>query len=137
MNTFLAIALSAISAVAAQNAPDQPKFEVASVKRTNQGIINNSLGPGTVRLRGDTLKIVLVEAFKVKSYQTVGPSWLDEDCIEIVAKMPEGSTSDQIPAMLQALLVERFKLAAHKDDRPRPVYALVVGKSGPKFTPAR
>src|SRR5580692_2317077 len=96
MNTFLAIALSAISAVAAQNAPDQPKFEVASVKRTNQGIINNSLGPGTVTLRGDTLKIFLVEAFKVKSYQTVGPSWLDEDCIEIVAKMPEGSTSDQI-----------------------------------------
>jgi uncharacterized protein (TIGR03435 family) len=136
MNTFLAIELSAISAVAAQNAPDQPKFEVASVKRTNQGIINNSLGPGTVTLRGDTLKIFLVEAFKVKSYQTVGPSWLDEDCIEIVAKMPEGSTSDQIPAMLQALLVERFKLAVHKDDRPHPVYALVVGKTGPRFKEA-
>ena len=136
MNTCLAIALSAISAVAAQNAPDEPKFEVASVKRTNQGIINNSLGPGTVTLSGDPLKIVLMEAFKVKSYQIVGPSWLDEDCFEIVAKMPEGSTSDQIPAMLQALLMERFKLAVHKDDRPRPGYALVVGKSGPKFKEA-
>jgi hypothetical protein len=97
---------------------------VASVKRTTQGIINNSLGPGTVTLSGHPLKIVLMEAFKVKSYQIVGPSWLDEDCFEIVAKMPEGSTSDQIPAMLQALLMERFKLAAHKDDRPRPANRL-------------
>jgi uncharacterized protein (TIGR03435 family) len=63
----------------------------------------------------------------------VGPSWLDEDSFEIVAKMPEGSTSDQIPAMLEALLRERFKLAAHKEDRPRPVYALMVDKGGPKF----
>ena len=87
-------------------------------------------------MKGDPLKIVLMEAFKVKLYQIVGPSWLDEDCFEIVAKMPEGATSDQIPAMLQALLVERFKLAAHKEDRPRPVYALVVGKGGPKFKAA-
>jgi uncharacterized protein (TIGR03435 family) len=87
-------------------------------------------------LQGDPLKIVLMEAFKVKAYQIVGPSWLDEDCFEIVAKMPEGATSDQIPAMLQALLVERFKLAAHKEDRPGPVYALVVEKNGPKFQEA-
>ena len=63
-------------------------------------------------MRGDPLKVVVMEAFKVKAYQIVGPSWLDEDCFEIVAKMPEGATSDQIPAMLQALLAERFKLAA-------------------------
>src|SRR5262249_28723797 len=47
-----------------------------------------------------------------------------------------GATSDQIPAMLQALLTERFKLAAHKENRPRPVYALVVDKGGPKFKEA-
>src|SRR5664279_1179335 len=130
------IALSAICAIAALTAADQPKFEVASVKRTERGIIKNSLGPGTVTLKGDPLKIVLMEAFKVKTYQIVGPSWLDEDCFDIVAKMPEGATSDQIPAMLQALLAERFKLTAHKEDRTRPVYALVVDKGGPKFKEA-
>jgi hypothetical protein len=109
------IALSAICAITALTAAEQLKFEVASVKRTDRGIIKNSLGPGTVTLKGDPLKIVLMEAFKVKSYQIEGPSWLDEDCFDIVAKMPEGATSDQIPAMLQALLVERFKLAAHKE----------------------
>src|SRR5437899_8374256 len=50
--------------------------------------------------------------------------------------MPEGATSDQIPAMLHALLVERFQLAAHTESRPRAVYALVVDKGGPKFKEA-
>jgi uncharacterized protein (TIGR03435 family) len=130
------IALSAMCAIAALSGDDQPKFEAASVKRMDRGVIHNSLGPGTVILKGDPLKVVLMEAFHVKTYQIVGPSWLDEDCFEIVAKMPEGATSDQIPAMLQALLVERFKLAAHKEDRPRPVYALVVDKGGIKFKEA-
>ena len=93
------IALFTICAIATLNAQDQPKFETASVKRMDRGIIHNSLGPGTVVLRGDPLKIVLMEAFQVKTYQIVGPSWLDEDCFEIVAKMPEGAATDRIPAM--------------------------------------
>ena len=130
------IALCALCAIAALNAQNQPRFETASVKRMERGIIHNELGPGTVILRGDPLKVVLMEAFSVKGYQIEGPSWLDEDCFEIVARMPEGATSDQVPAMLQALLAERFKLAAHKENRPRPVYALVVDKGGPKFKEA-
>jgi uncharacterized protein (TIGR03435 family) len=50
--------------------------------------------------------------------------------------MLEGATRDQIPAMLQTLLVERFKLAAHKEDRPASAYMLVLDKSGPKFKEA-
>jgi len=84
-------------------------------------------------LKGDPLKPILVEAFKVTKDQIVGPSWLDEDCFEIFGKAPEGAAKDQLPAMLQTLLVERFKLVAHKEDRPRQVYALVVDKNGPKF----
>jgi uncharacterized protein (TIGR03435 family) len=35
--------------------------------------------------------------------------------------------------MFQALLAERFKLAAHKESRLQSGYALVVDKNGPKF----
>jgi uncharacterized protein (TIGR03435 family) len=35
--------------------------------------------------------------------------------------------------MLQTLLIERFKLKFHREMREIPVYALVVGKRGPKF----
>jgi uncharacterized protein (TIGR03435 family) len=35
--------------------------------------------------------------------------------------------------MLQALLAERFKLEAHRESKEHPIYALVVGKNGPKL----
>jgi uncharacterized protein (TIGR03435 family) len=35
--------------------------------------------------------------------------------------------------MLQALLAERFKLAAHKEERPRSGFALVVDKGSPQI----
>ena len=35
--------------------------------------------------------------------------------------------------MLQALLADRFKFQFHREMRELPVYALVVGKNGPKF----
>jgi uncharacterized protein (TIGR03435 family) len=79
------------------------------------------------------LKSFLSEAFKVKMDQIVGPSWLESDCFTVIAKIPEGATKEQLPAMLQTVLAERFKLTAHKESRPRRGYALVVAKNGPKF----
>lgn len=117
-------------------AAGQPQFEAASVKRMERGVIENSIGSATVVLKGDPLKIILMEAYGVKAYQIAGPAWMDDDCFEIVAKMPEGATRDQVPAMLQALLAERFGLVAHKENRPHPVYALVVDKGGPKMQAA-
>lgn len=115
-------------------ATGQPKFETASVKRLDRcSLIQNSVDPGMIALKGDPLNIVLMEAFKVKVNQIAGPSWLAEDCFEIVAKMPQGAPADQMPAMLQALLAERFKLSAHKENRQQSGYALVVDKNGPKF----
>ena len=74
------------------------------------------------------LKPILMEAFKVRMDQIEGPSCLESDCFDISARMPEGATKDQLPALLQALLIERFKLAARKETRSRPGYALVVDK---------
>jgi uncharacterized protein (TIGR03435 family) len=135
MNSFLAsaIALSSLCAFGDQNAADQPKFEAASVKRADRCSMENSLDPGRIALIGDPLKVVVKEAFNVKIDQITGPSWLDEDCYTVVAKIPEGATKDRLPAMFEALLIERFKLAAHRESRLRPGYALMVDKNGPKF----
>ncbi|MGA3201107.1 MAG: TIGR03435 family protein [Bryobacteraceae bacterium] len=126
-------ALSAICALNALQAADQPKFEAASVKRTDQCGVGHSVDPSVITLNGFPLTVVLAEAFHVHTDQIVGPSWLEADCFAIVAKVPEGAAKDQIPAMFQALLAERFKLAAHKESRPAPGYALLVDKNGPKF----
>jgi uncharacterized protein (TIGR03435 family) len=112
---------------------DQPKFETASVKRAERCSFQNSLDPGMIALNGDPLKVVLMEAFKVALDRIIGPSWLDADCFQITGKLPNGATRDQIPAMLQALLAERFHLAAHTERRLRPGYALVADRNGPKL----
>jgi uncharacterized protein (TIGR03435 family) len=112
---------------------DQPKFETASVKPAERCSLQNSVDPGMIALDGDPLKLVLREAFKVDLDRIIGPSWLDADCFQITGKVPNGATRDQIPAMLQALLTERFKLAAHTEKRLLPGYALVVDKNGPQL----
>lgn len=134
MKTILVVlmAVTPTSIGKAQNAPVQPKFEVASVKRTDQCQLNTSIDPGSVTLNGVPLKVVLTEAFEVKRDQIEGPSWLDTDCFAISAKIPVGVSRDQLPTMLQALLRERFNLATHNEDRPKTGYALVVDKNGPK-----
>jgi uncharacterized protein (TIGR03435 family) len=71
-------------------------------------------------------------AYTVKEAQVTGPDWLASERFDVVAKLPAGSTPDQIPAMLQALLADRFKLTLHKEAKESSVYALVVAKGGAK-----
>jgi uncharacterized protein (TIGR03435 family) len=131
VSTFAAIHL-----LAAQNAPDQLKFEVASVKRAERCDFKASIDPASISFKGMPLKPILMEAFKVRMDQIQGPSWLESDCFDIAAKMPEGATREQLPALLQALLVERFKLVARKESHLRPGYVMVIDKDGPKIKPS-
>src|SRR5215469_3634828 len=98
LRAFLLV-LSAILAANGQDTPIQPKFEVASVKRTEECGGRNSIDPGSVAFRGVPLKGVLMEAFKVKMDQIEGPYWLITDCFDISAKIPTGVSRDQLPAM--------------------------------------
>ena len=74
-------------------------------------------------------------AYRVKPYQIVGPE-IKQQRFDILAKLPEGASADQAPEMLQDLLVKRFKLAVHRETKEHAVYALVVGKNGPKLMEA-
>lgn len=130
---FAGVILYLLSSGPLLTGADQPKFEVASVKRTDRCGGHRSLDPRLVTLNGVPLKPVLMEAFKVKSDQIEGPSWLETDCFDISGKIPDGGSLDQLSAMLHALLTERFKLAAHKEDRLRSGYALVVDEGGLKI----
>lgn len=80
-----------------------------------------------------TLKALIIYAYKLRPYQVSGPDWLASEHFDIVARLPEGSTKDDAPAMLRTLLEDRFKLKAHLENKELPVYTLVVGKDGPKL----
>jgi uncharacterized protein (TIGR03435 family) len=127
----LGAAVLALCGLFGQTAP--PAFEVASVKTAAPQTDGNRF----VRMGGDagrvdyanvSLKQVLAKAYDVKSYQVTGPSWLDTERYDIVAKVPDGVAKEQIPAMLQALLAERFHMSIHRESKEQSVYAIVVGK---------
>jgi uncharacterized protein (TIGR03435 family) len=132
-----AIAFTAIDApeVRAQPqaaAPDA--FEVASVKPA--GTIcrgRRSVDSQQVRYANFSLKGLVRDAYKVELYQIDAPEWLDSQCYDVAAKLPDGASKEQIPAMLQALLADRFRMTVHKEIRRDRVYALVVGRNGPRL----
>jgi uncharacterized protein (TIGR03435 family) len=57
-----------------------------------------------------------------------GPSWLESERFEIIAKADPKSTEADRRLMLQALLADRFKLAVRKDEKPLDVFTLTAGK---------
>ena len=67
-----------------------------------------------------------------------GPSWIDTDLYVFEAKAENPNAGpDQIRAMLQTLLIDRFKLVVHRETREKQVYTLVVGKNGSKMQEAK
>jgi len=83
-----------------------------------------------------SLKELIAYAYKVRVYQVSGPDWLVTDRFDIAARLPDGASRDDAPAMVQALLIERFKLAAHLETKEHAVLGLAIAKGGAKLTPS-
>jgi len=121
-----------------------PSFEVASIKpsqpidpamiqsgQLHRGMMIDGARVDIGRFR---LTQLIMKAWDVEMYQVQGPSWLmTGQAFDIVANLPEGATKDQVPAMLQKLLADRFKLQVHIDKQPREVYPLVVAQGSSKL----
>ena len=76
---------------------------------------------------------LIMKAWDVEKYQVQGPPWvMTGQAFDIDARLPE-LTKEQVPAMLQKLLADRFKLQVHIDKQPHEVYALVVAQGGSKL----
>lgn len=78
---------------------------------------------------------LMTQAFGIRADQITESAWLkvSNERYDIVANIPEGATKEQFNAMLGNLLRDRFHLRFHMDSKIVPVYALRVGKNGPKF----
>jgi uncharacterized protein (TIGR03435 family) len=122
-------------AVAAGLCSAQTKFEVASVKLSPPQITHRAytMNDSSVDLGAIPLKNIIQIAYGVEPYQLTSPEWMATTRVDVLAKLPAGANKTQIPEMLQALLAERFGLVAHRETKEQQVYALVVGKEGPKL----
>ncbi|MCU1320641.1 MAG: hypothetical protein JWM43_290 [Acidobacteriaceae bacterium] len=122
-------------------APPPSQFEVATIKpsRTDaqpMAMVRN----GQMTTSAMSLKFLITFAWDLSPNDSQmivnAPKWLDEDKFDIVAKaeMPEripGRPPAQIDdqefrQMLRALVMERFKMQVHMEDRPIYAYTLVA-----------
>ena len=133
-----------VSPVSAQNlafevatVKPSPPIDLAKLAADAQAGKMPKFGPQIDASRAEynqmSLKALIANAYKLKSYQITGPQWIATERFDIAATIPDGVSKDDVPKLLQALLVERFKLTTHHDTQDHPTLALLVGKAGPKL----
>jgi uncharacterized protein (TIGR03435 family) len=114
----------------------QPAFEVAEVKHSASKVTQPAqITPsGHIRLTGVSLKLLMSAAWEVEEYAILrGPAWLDSDLFDVAANAPPKTPPKDLRAMLKALLIERFQIAVHAEEKPMRVYALMADKGGPRL----
>src|SRR5262245_26115647 len=114
-------------------AQERPTFEVESIKPTPEDLpaqvtAGVTIDGAQIRASRLSLKDYIAIAYRVKIHQIVGPDWLGSARFEIVAKLPEGSSQNQVAEMLQTLLADRFGMKMHRESKDFPVYTLEVAK---------
>ncbi len=143
--TIAAVLFCASSALG-QQSNQKLTFEVASIKpaapqamRRLQGSVDGGPGtpdPGRIRFTDVSLRVLILHAYNVQSFQVSGPSWMDSQGFDVIAKVPDGATREDARMMLQNLLVDRFKLKLHKESKEGAIYELVAAKGGIKLKEA-
>jgi uncharacterized protein (TIGR03435 family) len=121
-----------------------PAFEVASVKMNAAGsgegagrgreVITPS--PAGVTMKNVHLKSVVQWAYHLQAIQVSGPSWLDDNRYDIVAKAAGETPGERQRVMMQTLLAQRFKLTFHRETKEMPAYVFTVAKGGHKLKPS-
>src|SRR5262249_55282477 len=121
-----------------------PEFEVASVRPSPPGTPPGGRGllpGGRYEVHGFPLLAMIRQAWDVHTppgEEIPGtPKWLNmySPLFDIVATVPAATIAsgtqvfnDDFRAMMRALLVKRFKMVAHYEDRPKDAYTLVADK---------
>jgi uncharacterized protein (TIGR03435 family) len=127
--------------------PPPSEFDVAEVRPSAPPTPGNRQVPeiknGRVILPGITVGSWIRIAWDLEDTEVVGgPKWLNTDRFDIIAKAPEGVRIgggtgmfdvEPLRPMLKNLLIQRFKLKTHTEDRPADAYVLKAVK--PKLPP--
>jgi uncharacterized protein (TIGR03435 family) len=134
-----AILIGAAQALAQNGAP--PAFDVASVKRNTTGPggpANTQVLPNGINFVNLPLRAIIQIAFQVQQPQRVvnGPSWLESERFDIVARTAAAVPSGDLRGLLQALLAERFKLVTRKEMRPLSAYVLLRADDSTRERPS-
>ena len=134
---LIAAATTALSGQGA--AATAVRFDVTSVKPNRSGTLAQRVttpGPGRFVAINVTVEDLVAEAFRKQASQIVNlPPWTKSRRFDVQGTTDEAADWSRLMQMLQRLLADRFKVAAHGEVRDAPAYALVVDRNGPRFQP--
>jgi len=113
-------------------------FDMADVHvsphRTIPAMSGGVLRGGRYALQNATMVDLIKTAYGVDDDSVIGgPSWLESDRFDVIAKAPTSTTPETVAIMLQTLLANRFNLTVKKDSKSLPAYVLMVGKGSLKL----
>jgi uncharacterized protein (TIGR03435 family) len=124
----------------AQQQPQHPSFEVASIKTAlapsagKPVLFGMKSDPNRFRGSYVTLQDLIAKAYGVPNARISGGApWVTSDRYEVVANLPPDTPSEQVPLALRKLLSERFRLVIRRETKTSRVYALIPAKGGPKL----
>jgi uncharacterized protein (TIGR03435 family) len=115
-----------------------PAFEVATIKPSNParpGKLFTVKGADVITIN-TTLSDLITMAYDLHLKQISGaPSWVESEKFDLTGRpdVPGQPNVAQMKIMIQKLLADRFQLKFHREKKELSVYALTVGKGGPKF----
>ena len=110
---------------------------MASIKPNESGSADYQLGPpmrGSITILNLPLAGIIAQSFRTnRSMMTGDPDWAGSTRYDIVAKGPDPTvTNPEVWEMMRSLLIDRFHLKYHIDQREMPIYALTVAPGGQK-----
>jgi uncharacterized protein (TIGR03435 family) len=126
--------------------PPPPEFEVATIKPTDpdtKGMMARLQPTGMVTVTGMPLKQLMQIGWDINSDDLMdAPKWLETARFDLVARAFASTTNTDMPPieietlrqMVRTLLIDRFKIKMHTEDRPVSGYVLSADK--PKLTKA-
>jgi uncharacterized protein (TIGR03435 family) len=145
-----ALLISIAAALSAQTQPapasskaavPPPVFDVAAIHPVDMAAraatcyMRGQPGGQTFTGRCIPLRLMIKYAYKIVDSQIAGgPSWIDSDLFDFEAKSDRSVTRDEVAAMFQAFIADRFHLQFHRETRTLPSFVLTVDKSGSKMT---
>ena len=137
INRHCLAALILLTTVTVGHTQSAPRFEVTSVRPAPEQQVGSTqagiqISQRSARFSNVSLKDFVGFAFGMRMQQIVAPDWLGSVRFEIAATLPETFTPEQMPTMMQALLADRFKMRAHREQREFAVYGLDVAPTGIK-----
>ena len=131
--------LLALATALGQSTNPPPSFdnvEIQSSSPVDPWMSIGLLPDGTVQCHYTTLRMLIAAAYdRDEDLVTGGPAWFDTERFDLIARTAPTS-KDNLRLMLQTLLGQRFKLVLKHSSKTEPVFALTVGKDGPKLQPS-